>query len=374
MDTTPEPEQLRPASETVEPEAQPTTTIAFEFTGTVREYFKIWIVNVGLTIATLGVYSAWAKVRRKRYLYGNTWLQGSSFEYLGDPMKILKGRLIVVGIVAAYSWATMSTAADLDPLGLLFITMLPLLVVTARTFNARNSSYRHIRFDFRARWGEAFMVFWVVPIFVGLTAGLIYPYFAYRRSEFLVGHSAFGLTPFVWLGQAWDKIKRFTGIYIIACLLAGVFFGLFLILLFGSAAAQGEIGRDSTGGIHFSVPPPLSWVVGSLLIFIAVAVVGYLKAKITNLVWSHTVVGHNRFASTLEPRQMMWLYASNAAAIWVSFGLLIPWAVIRTLCYRLDHFQLLAASDLDEFVASQQDKFSATGEEASEFFDVDVGI
>ncbi len=55
-------------------------TIPFEFTGTAEEYFKIWIVNVGLTIVTFGIYSAWAKARKKRYLYGNTRLRGTAFE------------------------------------------------------------------------------------------------------------------------------------------------------------------------------------------------------------------------------------------------------------------------------------------------------
>src|SRR5262245_30780901 len=32
-----------------------------EFTGAPGEYFRIWIVNLVLTILTLGVYSAWAK-------------------------------------------------------------------------------------------------------------------------------------------------------------------------------------------------------------------------------------------------------------------------------------------------------------------------
>lgn len=43
----------------------------FRFTGNGREYFRIWIVNTLLTILTLGIYSAWAKVRKKRYIYGN---------------------------------------------------------------------------------------------------------------------------------------------------------------------------------------------------------------------------------------------------------------------------------------------------------------
>ena len=66
---------------------------AFEFTGKGWEYFRIWIVNLLLTILTLGVYSAWAKVRRLQYFYRNTRLDGASFEYHGTPIAILKGRV-----------------------------------------------------------------------------------------------------------------------------------------------------------------------------------------------------------------------------------------------------------------------------------------
>ncbi len=72
------------------------------FTGTGGEYFKIWIVNIFLTIITLGVYSAWAKVRTKRYFYGNTVLDGVPFEYTADPIRILIGRLIAFAFVILF--------------------------------------------------------------------------------------------------------------------------------------------------------------------------------------------------------------------------------------------------------------------------------
>lgn len=55
------------------------------FTGSGGEYFHIWIVNLLLTILTLGVYSAWAKVRRLQYFCRNTRLAGASFDYHGNP-------------------------------------------------------------------------------------------------------------------------------------------------------------------------------------------------------------------------------------------------------------------------------------------------
>src|SRR5438132_12646505 len=71
-----------------------------QFTADAGEYFRIWIVNLALTIVTLGVYSAWAKVRKRRYLYGHTRIDGEGFEYRGRPIAILKGRVIAVAIVA----------------------------------------------------------------------------------------------------------------------------------------------------------------------------------------------------------------------------------------------------------------------------------
>lgn len=55
--------------------------LPFEFRGNASEFFGIWIVNLLLSVLTLGIYSAWAKVRTKRYFYGNTFVDDSAFEY-----------------------------------------------------------------------------------------------------------------------------------------------------------------------------------------------------------------------------------------------------------------------------------------------------
>ncbi len=77
----------------------------FTFTGSTREYFGIWIVNVLLTLVTLGVYSAWAKVRRQRYFHGSTRLAGASFDYHAKPIRILIGRVIVLAMLVGYNLA-----------------------------------------------------------------------------------------------------------------------------------------------------------------------------------------------------------------------------------------------------------------------------
>jgi uncharacterized membrane protein YjgN (DUF898 family) len=52
-----------PAASEPQPASEFSPPIPFQFTGTTGEYFRIWAVNLLLSIVTLGLYSPWAKVR-----------------------------------------------------------------------------------------------------------------------------------------------------------------------------------------------------------------------------------------------------------------------------------------------------------------------
>lgn len=141
-----------PAGPATHQEKQIQTTLAFKFNGTAREYFGIWIVNTLLKIVTFGIYSAWAKVRKRRWFYGATTLDRVPFDYLADPKALFKGWLIGVGALLVYS-----AAGKIDPLlalvagAALFLAM-PWVIVRSRIFNNRNSSHRNIRFVFRPNY------------------------------------------------------------------------------------------------------------------------------------------------------------------------------------------------------------------------------
>ena len=126
-----------------------------EFTGSGREYFGIWIVNILLTILTLGIYSAWAKVRRRKYFYNNTLLDSSPFDYLARPVAILKGWLIAAAILIAYK-LTSDIYPAVSLLILLFIILItPWVVVRSMRFNLVNTSYRNVRFNFQKNYKES---------------------------------------------------------------------------------------------------------------------------------------------------------------------------------------------------------------------------
>lgn len=158
-----------------------------QFTGRGGEYFVIWIVNIALTLATLGIYSAWAKVRTLRWFYGHTLLDNQAFSCLASPMQILKGRLIAVAALAAYYMASFFAPLLAVALLVLFFVFLPWIVVNSLRFRARMSAYRGLRFDFTGSMGEAAVIYLLLPVLLLPTLGLILPYMAYRQVKFIAG-------------------------------------------------------------------------------------------------------------------------------------------------------------------------------------------
>jgi len=140
----------------------------FEFTGKGTEFFRIWIVNTLLSILTLGIYSAWAKVRTNQYFYGNTKLDDASFQYLADPIKILKGRLIAITLFISYY-----LLANFYPVyGLYFLIIglliIPLLFVLSQSFRMKNTAYRNITFNFHGKIKDSYKIF-LIP-FIAIIA------------------------------------------------------------------------------------------------------------------------------------------------------------------------------------------------------------
>lgn len=188
---------------------QKTTPIVF--TGKASEYFGIWIVNLLLSIVTLGIYSAWAKVRRKKYFYNNTLIENVGFDYHAKPMSILKGRIIAFVLFALYVYGKGSSPILAGVLVLLFFLALPWLIVRGSLFNARNTSHRGLRFDFKGTVNQAIRVYIGLPMLTFFTLGLIWPYIAHEKSQFIMNNHRFGLSQF----NMSRVVKQFYKVYLI---------------------------------------------------------------------------------------------------------------------------------------------------------------
>ena len=343
-------------------------SVPFRFHGNAGEYFRIWIVNLVLSIITLGIYSAWAKVRNKRYFYNHTELDGSTFDYHADPMAILKGRLIAFGVFMGLN-ATVNFQPLLEPVFMLLLLLgLPWLMVRALTFNARNSSYRNIRFDFRSDYRAAAKVYILYPLLIIVTFGLAYPYFDYRHRDFIVDNSRYGTADFDFDAQA----SQFYAIYLKAFATAIIAAVVMVFIIPEAHSADPGAGGDSPQEVPQLPSLALLPMFGFIAIYMLAGI--YIKTATTNAVFNHAHNRGYRFTSSLRIGRMFWIYISNLLAILASAGLLIPWAKVRLMHYRMDHLTLEAPDALDHFVASEQERVAATGEELAGIYDIDLGL
>ena len=351
-----------------QPNAAPTAAdpVPFEFRATGSEYFRIWIVNLLLTVLTLGIFSAWAKVRRLRYLYGSTSLAGSAFEYHGQPLQILKGRLIAVLVLAAYAIVTEAWPLATLLLLPLLLLALPLVIVLSRRFQMRMSSWRNIRFGFHGQYRGALAAYVGWALVAVVTLYLLMPLWLFKRVRFLLGNTSIGGQRFAFE----TKIGRFFAIYYITLGLAlAAITGL--ILLFGGMAKTlaASVGTTSaTGAIGAGV------ILICVIITIPLTIGAYWECSFTNATLGGLGIGPHRLHCQIRSRRLLWLYVTNVLGVLLTLGLFYPWALIRRLRYQFECMSVEVAGSLDNITAAAAPEASATGEAIGEVFDVDFGL
>jgi len=343
-------------------------TYGFAFRGTGGEYFGIWIVNLALTVLTLGIYGAWATVRTRRYFRGNTFLADHSFEYHASPLRILIGRLIAVALLLGYN---ISVAFDLRALIVwvpLFFFAVPWLIVSSLRFNARNTSYRNVRFNFVGTYGGAFKAYILWPIAGVLTFGVLMPLARKKRDYFFVNNHTFGGKHFETEFSAW----RIFLIYLIA-------FGVFMLVFVAIGAAMGGFFAVIHPPAKGAEPPPAFIAMFFLLAVVAeIGVIGLgiaVTTAVFNMVINRTAIdGRHKLKSRISPMGMAWIVLTNVLLTMLSMGIYYPWAQIRQERYRVNRLALEATTDLDEFTSEAFGTQSAVGEEIAGFFDLGIGL
>jgi uncharacterized membrane protein YjgN (DUF898 family) len=340
-----------------------------EFRGSAGEYFGIWIVNILLTIITLGIYSAWAKVRRNRYFYGNTFVDGHSFDYHARGLQILIGRGIVFGYIIVYNVILSISPIAGGVLALLMLVLLPWIVMRSLRFNARVTSYRNIRFDFAGKtWGAV-----VAIIFGGLVSvfslGILAPFASRWLYGYIFNNLRYGDRAF----QTDPKIGALYRVWLPAFLLmvVGVAIGAFL----GMMAYYGFEGVDES-----MAEPEVQIILaiyGALIpafVVWAVAAIFY-RVGVRNVVMNATIFDNrHRLFSDIGRLRYFWIVLSNILVSIVTFGLMRPWAAVREHRYVITHSGIVVDGELGDVVASIQDTGSAVTAEYLDLEGFDFGF
>ncbi len=356
------------------------------FTGRGSEYFRIWVVNLLLTLLTLGLYSAWAKVRKATYFRHNTWLDGHVFDYHGNPVAILRGRLVAVVLLTGYTWAFQFSNAA----GLLTVATLcaagPWLFMRAQQFSLANTSFRGLRFGFRARAGEAYwtvlpvLALWFAPVVGGafvsvetwvywtptFASVLAWPWMhhrlkAYQRRNAVYGDRDFTFTP---------ATLRFYGVYAKG----------FAFVVLGAILAAVTIGAvfawwHRSGALLISSRIE-TWIYGALAVLAFYVVAWpYLAARLQHVVWSRTRLCDIHFRSEIKARPLLRIVLKNVGLSILSGGVYWPWTTMALARYRIECIRIESGVPLSTLAASlAAQPVTAAGEGAADAFGFDIGL
>lgn len=404
------PDEHRPSSGT-------RTHYPFEFHGKTGEYFKIWIVNIFLTIITLYIYSAWAKVRTKRYFYGNTTVDNSSFEYHATGKQLVVGRLIAAALLIIYTvFQDINVTVSLIALGALAI-LFPWALWRSLKFNAKASSFRNIRFGFEGNASTPYGIFIAIPALIAITlagayfinktvgsldlqeslqqvGGFMLQFASHiitavllltfaivpllHKSLISYSHNnhRYGVAGF----SANIKASRMYGIYFVALLLLiAAFFtisGLVFVVAQSIDFNDDFITQLQTNDSFFWKAATAAFGYAFIIATTGVAV-AYFRSAIRNHRFNATSAGNRvHLRSKVKLWPLWWLNTSNLALIILSLGLAYPYTKIRTARFFAAHTALDVEGGLDSFTAAEKTRLQAMGEEMADAFDVefDIGI
>lgn len=341
------------------------TEYRLEFQGKAGEYFRIWIVNVVLSVVTLGIYAAWAKVRTRRYFYGNTLLDGKPFDFTGNPIAILKGNLVFGGLFILYT----VTASLFPPMAVLVMlvvfVLMPWLIQKALRFRAHHTVHRNVRFQFHGAVGEAYTVYLGLALLTPFTLGLLMPYMHFRQKQYSLGNMAWGDARADM--RCDSNIFYMTALKCLGLLVLGGMICGFAVALIGSALSGGA----SIGGQEVAA---ISTVITIYLGFFLIAI--YYRVRTTNHVINSTVwKGVGSLHSSVRTRDLIWLYITNGLAVVASLGLLIPWVLVRMARYRTSKTVLHARDgSLNSVAQASGASESAMGDSGADIFDFEIGF
>ena len=374
--------------------------LAIEFTGSGSEYFRIWMVNLLLTVVTLSLYFPFAKARRLRYFHGNTLVDGHAMGFHGDPKKMLRGYLLVLLFTAFYGVAGHFSPVAAAVAGMALAALWPALWQSSLRFRLANTSWRGLRFRFDGSVADAYKA--LLPV---LAPGvLIMVLTALQRPE----DAADGGEPALW-------VSALLGLTMLATM---ALFPLLLARLKRYQHSHYQFAGDTTTLTASNSEFYLLWLFSGLLSMVPMVVLGILMAvlvpllamgakgppsgaavvgittvilvfygllfslvqpfftaRLQNLVWGKTQSPRVRFTSGLKARALCWLTAKNLLLTVITLGIYRPFAAVHTARLRLEAVRVHAFGDVDQWVAgSAGTAGDASGDAAGDLLGVDIGL
>ncbi len=302
------------------------------FHGKGFDFFKIQLVNLILSIVTLGLYYPWARAKTLSYLYSQTRFESQPFVFTGTGAEMFRGFIkAFIFIIAMYVILICSAflgegAQQLALLGayLFFLAMVPLILHGSYKYRMAKTVWSGIRFGYTGDRKELIRLFLKGVFFTVITFGIYGAWFRINMRKYLLGHVRMGNAEFTYKGDGGD-------FFILN--LKGYFLTLFTLGIY-SFWWQRDLFRYFVDNLRLS----------------------HYDEKV-------------RFRSTASGGDFAGLLIVNFLIIVITLGLGYAWVVTRTLDFGMKHIAIEGEIDFNELAQTQGDYSDATAADLSDFFD-----
>jgi len=303
------------------------------FHGEGKTFFGIIIVNWLLTVITLGFYYPWAKAKQLQYMYGSAALNDDRFAFHGTGKEMFKGyikALVIFGLI--YGILLLAIYFDYLYAGLIFfyfafIALLPIAIHGSYRYRFSRTSWRGIRFGYRGERNELFVNFFKWIFFTVITLGFYSSWMEMNLRKYLLSNVRGGDVEFKYDGKGSDY---------------------FIMNLVGGLLSMITLGIYSF------------WYYKNLFAYYVDNL--SLQKNGKEIQMKSTATGGDFFK----------LIILNLLIIVFTLGLGYAWVATRTMNFVFSKIQMEGDIDLDTINQTEADYTDATGEDMSDFLNIDL--
>ncbi|MFN8436220.1 MAG: DUF898 family protein [Cytophagales bacterium] len=298
----------------------------------------IFLVNLLLTVLTLGIYYAWAKVKTKKYIYSSTYLEESSFQYHATGKELFMGYLKVFVLVILFygsifliTWLfpqqiwILSIVTVVFYLGILFL--IPIAIHSSLKYETAKTSWRSIHWGYEGDLKVFMKDFYIGIFYTIISLGFYSLWLFINIRKYITSNVKFGNISFKYDGTA------------------GAIFFIYL---------KGYFLSIITLGIY--------------LPFLVLEVYNY-HINNTYAIQDERIL---KFKSNIKGWSFFFFELVNLLMIFFSLGIAIGWVVCRQLEYYTKNVDIVGDFRSEDLIQTQSDFNNASGDALMDGLDISL--
>lgn len=374
------------------PLSEPAEPVAITWHGSPWSLTRLGLLNMALSVVTLGIYSFWGRTEARRRIWSMVRMNGEPFAYTGTGKELFLGYIIVFFIITVPTILSFSVIPYiaiwlLGPVtgpiagGFLVVGYMVFLYLLVGTAVYRAMRYRLTRTQWRgirgavvgSHWTYGWHYFWTMCANY-FAMGWMTPWRSNLLHRQLTNDMRFGETAFKYKGKAGSLYPPFVlawvgGIIALAVVAGGTVFVMWSRIQAGIANAGS--GDPSMEPLSHGELASIYGIYGVALFVVLVFGANYFARTLNYFTNFTTFAGSAGFTLKASALSLLWQTVSNFLLMIFSLGILSPVAQARWIRYMVDRLEITGGVDFAAINQSQA-ALGTRGEGMATAFDVDA--